>query len=150
MLAGVGPVLGEGPAGYFVDPTGAESIWEYGGGASLLGGVVQQRVAAPYRLRRDQPRVAVLTDNGIASSGEATVVAFKGRPGTRSFGMPTCGLSTANRGFAMSDGASLILTVSVMADRTRTRYGDSIVPDEIVTDASQAVQRAIAWLQTGT
>ena len=111
---------------------------------------MQQRVDAPYRLRRDRPRVAVLTDNGIASSGEATVIAFRRRPDTRSFGTPTCGLSTANRAFTMSDGASLNLTVSVMADRTRTKYGDSIPPDEIVTDPAQAVQRAIVWLQTGS
>jgi hypothetical protein len=146
MIAGVGPVLGEGLAGYFIDPLGVESLWEYRDGAALLGGVVQQRIDPTYRLRREQPRVAVLTDNGIASSGEAVVIAFKRRAGTRSFGTPTCGLSTVNRGFPMSDGATLILTVSVMADRMRTRYGDSVQPDEIVTDPAQAAQRAIAWL----
>jgi carboxyl-terminal processing protease len=150
MVAGVGPVLGEGVIGYFIGPTGATSYWEYRDGASWLGGIVQQRVDAPYRLRRERPRVAVLTDNGIASSGEATVIAFRGRPDTRSFGDATCGLSTANAGFTMSDGATLNLTVSVMADRTRTKYGDSIPPDEIVTDPRQVVQRALEWLQSGS
>ncbi|MEW5984111.1 MAG: S41 family peptidase [Acidobacteriota bacterium] len=150
MIAGVGPVLGEGLVGYFIDPTGVESPWVYRDGASWLSGYVQQRVTAPYRLRRDRPRVAVLTDNGIASSGEATVVAFRQRQDTRSFGTPTCGLSTANRSFPMSDGATLNLTVSVMADRTRAMYGDSIVPDEIVTDPGQLVQRAMAWLNSGS
>jgi carboxyl-terminal processing protease len=150
MVAGVGPVLGEGVIGYFIDPTGAASNWEYRDGASWLGGGVQQRVDGPYRLRRDRPRVAVLTDNGIASSGEATVIAFRRRPDTRSFGVATCGLSTSNRGFTMSDGATLLLTVSVMADRTQAKYGDSIVPDEVVTDPSQVVQRALAWLQSGS
>ena len=103
----------------------------------------------PRQLRRERPRVAVLTDNGIASSGEATVIAFRGRPDTRSFGDATCGLSTANAGFTMSDGATLLLTVSVMADRTQTKYGDSIPPDEIGTDPGQAVRRALAWLQSG-
>jgi carboxyl-terminal processing protease len=150
MVAGVGPVLGEGLIGYFVDPTGVEISWEYRDGASWQGTLLQQRVDNPYRLRRDRPRVAVLSDNGIASSGEATVIAFRGRPDTRSFGTPTCGLSTANEIVTMSDGALLILTVSVMADRTRRTYGDSITPDEIVTDPDQAVQRALAWLQTGS
>jgi carboxyl-terminal processing protease len=148
MVAGVGPVLGEGVIGYFIDPTGVESIWEYRDGASWDSGVVQQRVDAPYRLRRDRPRVAVLTDNAIASSGEATVIAFKGRPDTRSFGAPTCGLSTAVENYAMSDGASLNLTISVMADRARTKYGYAVTPDELVLDAAQVVERAIAWLQT--
>jgi carboxyl-terminal processing protease len=49
-------------------------------------------VKAPYKLVVPSPRVAVLTDTGVASSGEA--IAFRGRPNTRSFGTPTCGLST--------------------------------------------------------
>jgi carboxyl-terminal processing protease len=150
MVAGVGPVLGEGVTGYFIDPTGAESPWEYRDGAAWDTGVAQERVDAPYRLRRERPRVAVLTDGGIASSGEATVIAFRGRPDTRSFGTPTCGLSTAIENYAMSDGASLNLAISVMADRGRTQYGYAIAPDELVTDPAQVVERAIAWLQTGS
>jgi carboxyl-terminal processing protease len=150
MVAGVGPVIGEGVAGYFIDPTGVENPWEYRDGASWDTGVAQQRVDAPYRLRRERPRVAVLTDGGVASSGEATVIAFRARPDTRSFGTPTCGLSTAIENYAMSDGASLNLAISVMADRTRTKYGFTIAPDELVTDPAQVVERAIAWLQTGS
>jgi carboxyl-terminal processing protease len=146
MIAGVGPILGEGVAGYFIDPAGAETAWEYRDGASWSGGSQVERVAAPYRLRRDNPRVAVLIDNAVASSGEATFVSFRARPNTRSFGVATCGLSTANRVFVLSDGARLNLTAAVMADRSRTRYGDSIAPDETVSDGSEAVARAIAWL----
>lgn len=149
MVAGLGPVLGEGPAGFFVDPTGFETEWSYQNGSSRLGGSVQVGVA-PYRLRREQPRVAVLSDNRVTSSGEATLIAFRGRPDARSFGTPTCGLSTANRGYVMSDGATLNLTVSVMADRHRTKYGDSVAPDELIADPSQVVPRAIAWLRTGS
>ena len=109
---------------------------------------VQARVDAPYRLKRERPRVAVLVDGAIASAGEGTVVAFRGRPDTRAFGTPTCGQSTGLRAFPMTDGATLALAVSVMADRTRTKYGQSVVPDE-VTDAGAAVDRAIAWLQSG-
>ena len=148
MVAGVGPVLGEGVIGYFIDPTGVENVWEYRDGASWDSGVAQQRVDAPYRLRRSRPRVAVLTDGGVASSGEATVIAFRGRPDTRSFGTPTCGVSTSIENYAMSDGGFLNLTVSVMADRARTKYGYAIAPDELVTDPAQVVNRAIEWLQT--
>src|SRR5688572_20773930 len=41
MIAGVGPVLGEGVIGYFIDPTGETSTWEYRDGASFQGGVVR-------------------------------------------------------------------------------------------------------------
>jgi hypothetical protein len=147
MIAGVGPVLGEGVLGYFINPFGFESVWEYRDGASWNGGVILQRVDAPYTLIRPRPRVAVLVDNGIASSGEATAIAFKQRPDTRFFGAATCGLSTSNNGYPLRDGAQLILTVSVMADRTKARYGDSVQPDETVTDTTQVFQRAIEWLQ---
>ena len=149
MIAGVGPVLGEGVAGYFIDPAGVETAWEYRDGAALEGGVANQRVAAPYRLRRERPRVAVLIDNGVASSGEAVVISFRARPDTRSFGDRTCGLSTANAPYAMSDGATLNITEAVMADRTRARYGYSIHPDEPVL-ADAVFERAVEWLRGGT
>ena len=146
MIAGVGPVLGEGRAGYFIDPVGAESWWDYRDGASWNDGAVMQRVDTPYRLRHQSPKVAVLIDNGTASSGEAVAIAFRRRPDTRSFGNFTCGLSTANEEYVMSDGASLFLTVSVMADRTKFLYGAQIGPDEEFVSPNDAEQRAVAWL----
>jgi len=91
----------------------------------------------------------VLVDGATASSGEAITIAFQRRPDTRTFGTATCGRSTANQQFTMSDGAVLGLTVSTMADRTRVPYGAQIAPDEPVTDPREAEQRAVAWLQTG-
>jgi carboxyl-terminal processing protease len=150
MIAGVGPLLGDGPLGYFINPVGVETPWEYRDGSSFSGGFAVTTVTPPYRLRRPQPRVAVLSNIGIASSGEATLIAFRLRPNTRSFGEATCGLSTANATYPLSDGASLTLTTSVMADRARNRFGDRITPDEVLTDQAQAIQRAITWLQTGS
>jgi len=146
MIAGVGPILGEGRVGYFLDPVGVEIDWEYRNGGAWEGGTENQRVAMPYRLRRESPKVAVLFDLGTASSGEAVVIAFQRRPQTRSFGTATCGLSTANELYTMSDGASLFLTVAVMADRTKFAYGGQIVPDEEVLVPREAEQRAVAWL----
>jgi hypothetical protein len=149
MLAGIGPVLGEGVAGYFVPPVGAPSEWGYQSGGSFLSGSVLVSTTQVYTLIRRAPRVAVLTDQAVASSGEAIVVAFRARPNTRSFGSPTCGLSTANQSFQLSDGATLFLTVSVMADRTRAPYGLSLAPDEAVSGDAEVVQRAIEWLRAG-
>ncbi len=149
MIAGLGPILGDGPLGYFIGPTGTETLWEYRDGVSRSGGTAITTVSAPYVLKRQRPRVAVLSDVGIASSGEATLIAFRQRADTRSFGQPTCGLSTANSTFPLSDGATFTITTSVMADRAKTRFGDSIPPDEIISDSTQAIQRAVQWLQTG-
>ena len=149
MLAGVGPVLGEGVAGHFITPTGARSAWEYRDGAAWNSGQAVQRTTVTYRLRRERPRVAVLTDGRVASSGEAIAVAFRQRPDTRSFGTPTCGLSTANAGFGLSEGASLNLTVALMADRTGAPYGSALAPDETITVPETLVQRALAWVIGG-
>jgi C-terminal processing protease CtpA/Prc len=148
MIAGVGPILGEGTAGFFVDPDGAGTSWGYNNGASILAGHEMQRTSGSYRLIRGEPRVAIFTDGAVVSSGEAVTVAFRKRPATRSFGLPTCGRSTANSAYRLSDGATLALTTAVMADRERTRYGDTIAPDESHTDLTQAVASAAAWLQS--
>ena len=101
------------------------------------------------------PPVAVLTDSLTASSGEAITIAFRARPGARSFGQPTFGVSTANAAFGLSDGAAIFLTVATMADRSGALYGGELVPDSLVlgtktgdrtTDA--ALDAAFDWLAT--
>jgi carboxyl-terminal processing protease len=149
MVAGLGPILGEGPLGYFIGPTGTETLWEYRNGASRSGGSAITTVSPPYVLKRQQPRVAVLSNIAIASSGEATLIAFRQRPNTRSFGEPTCGLSTANTTNTLSDGGMFTITTALMADRNKTPFGDRIPPDEVISDQTQMIQRAIDWLQTG-
>lgn len=146
MLAGVGPVLGDGIAGYFIPPSGFPSPWAYANGASTNNGFAQAMVSSVYVLARTSPRVAVLTDNLVASSGEAVAISFRARPNARSFGTATCGLSTANQSYRLSDGAMLYLTTAVMADRTRLSYGDSITPDEVMQGDAAVVERAIEWL----
>lgn len=77
---------------------------------------------------------------------EAFTVAIRGRPHTRSFGEPTRGLSTANWGFPLSDGAVMNLTTAVFADREGTVYGSKLVPDENVP-VEEALDRAVEWLR---
>jgi C-terminal processing protease CtpA/Prc len=91
--------------------------------------------------------VAVLTDDATASSGEAIAVAFKGRPNTKSFGKPTCGISTAVRGFSFLDGSVLGLTVAIMADRNKTLYGKAIQPDVNESNQEVYLQKALEWLR---
>ncbi len=131
--------------------------WSYNNGQALLGDEVLAQVTEPaYQLKAVSPPVAVLTGVNTASSGEAIVVAFRGRPETRSFGLYTAGLSTANAAFPLSDGAVIILTDAVFADRMGQTYGDRIFPDEMVDDVrkftfvmDEAIpQPAIDWLMS--
>jgi C-terminal processing protease CtpA/Prc len=146
MIAGIGPILGEGTVGWFINPDQVETRWEYRGGLSIVAGTTVTAVTSPYTLRNVDPKVAVLTDGRVASSGEAVAIAFRGRADTRFFGTPTCGLSTANATFEI-DGAQLSLTVASLADRNKTTYGDSLPPDELITDDAALIQQAIAWIR---
>ncbi len=155
MLAGIGPVLGEGLAGYFVDPDSVTRAWVYEDGAAGIDTLVIARADPFYDRAAGPPAVAVLTDGRTASSGEAIAVAFRGRPEARSFGSATFGVSTANTGFALPDGAVIFLTVAWMADRSGTVYGGRVEPDEAVSGtktglraADAPLDAALTWLET--
>lgn len=159
MVAGVGPILGEGHAGVFVDADDNRQDWYYRAGAAgiAVNGTEYPFATAstPYTLRRAAPPVAVLYGPLTASSGEATAISFRGRPSARSFGTPTYGVSTANTPYRLSDGAILNLTTAVQGDRTGRLYGGPVPPDEVTagvtpdptsTAVDAGMQAAMQWL----
>lgn len=94
---------------------------------------------APQRrrqLNRTDAPVAVLCSGVTSSSGEATLLAFLGRPRTQTFGMPTGCLTTS-------------------ADRLGRVYEGGVTPDEHVAITWESVgevsdpgvRRAAAWLE---
>ena len=157
MLAGIGPVLGEGRVGSFVTADGPGGHWFYRAGkAGIEDGdgakvTVVASVEHPHVVGAPTP-VVVLIDAGTASSGEAVAIAFKGRPRTRFVGTATFGLSSSNAGFPMSDGANLVITVGLDVDRTGKQYPDHVLPDEVVEgprslqDEDLQLARALDWL----
>jgi hypothetical protein len=149
MIAGIGPIVGSGVLGYFIDSYGHSTTWIYSNGTSSIDGSNLTTVTTPYTLLNPQPKVAVLIDGLTASSGEAVAVAFEGRPNTKFFGAsPSCGLSTANSSYTLSDGAQLYLTVAEEADRNNVKHGNSITPDVLTASPADAVTAAINWLFT--
>src|SRR6476469_2017721 len=142
MIAGLKAFLGGGGLGTFESLTGASPSWVAGQGVG---------VEPPSRLAAlESAWVAVLTGPKTGSSGEAVTIAFRGRPRTRSFGLPTAGLSTANGTFPLSDGAMILLTTAIEVDRTGRRYGDKIDPDEPQEAAgprADPIAAASAWLK---
>jgi carboxyl-terminal processing protease len=161
MIAGLGPVIGEDILGYFVDPDDRRSSWFHAGG---VAGVVDARGTVfvvhkvsntPYTLRSPSAPVAVLAGPSTTGSGEALLISFRGRPNTRSFGARTSGFSTATSQFNLSDGATLVLTTTTMADRGGQVFGGVLNVDEPVAGASGVAsstdlgtQRASAWLRS--
>ncbi|HYW10979.1 MAG TPA: S41 family peptidase [Longimicrobium sp.] len=136
MLVGIGPILGEGTAGAFVDADGQRLRWGYVTGGAMHDGRLYFPIDNPYTLRRPDPPVAVLTANPTVSSGEAIAIAFRGRPRTRTFGTPTRGLTTGNRGFLLPDYAILSITSTYLADRAGATYNGQLAPD-VTVDAPE-------------
>jgi len=151
MLLGIAPLLritkeGEEMVGSFATAEGP-SPWQSTPSGVRLGARVIVDLGAPgYRLKHVAAPVAVLTGPRTASSGEATVLALRGRPQTRSFGEATAGVSTANVVRPLVDGSSLVLTTSVMQDRNGQGDGLKIRPDQRIRGDAATVAAAQAWL----
>lgn len=151
MLLGVAPLLRVTPSadenvGSFAAADGP-SLWQLTSSSVRLGDRVRIDLGGPgYLLKHPGAPVAVLTGPRIASSGEATVLSFRGRPQTRSFGQPTSGLSTANVMRPLADGSALLLTTSVMRDRNDRGDGLKIEPDQLTEGDAATVAAAQAWL----
>ncbi len=146
MLLGLGSILGNGVYGYTAYPDNIFYSWNYNNGAFILEGEENDlQVKGIYRIKKEDPYIAVLTDTLTASSGEAVAIAFKGRGKTKSFGWKTYGVSTSNQGFTLSDGSRMLLTVAVFADRNKHLYGGPVIPDVIV-EPDKALYDAIQWL----
>ncbi|HEX9108640.1 MAG TPA: S41 family peptidase, partial [Longimicrobiales bacterium] len=136
MLVAIGPLIGEGNAGFFRAGEGLIKPWGYAGGMAWLGSDTLVRLP---RGRTPVPPivapVAILTGPLTASSAEAIVAAFSGLDRAWSFGSATAGFSTGNTGYRLTDGATVMLTELVLGDRTGREYGDRIRPDHTVGGA---------------
>ncbi len=164
MLAGLTPLLGATNYGSFFDPVDeVRWLWRFDG--AQLGCYREDQPEVPYEqidvpggasLKKLDAPAAVLCSRVTSSSGEATLLSFLGRPRTRTFGLPTCGLTTSNGTHELADGSSLLLTDSLMADRLGRVYEDGVMPDERVDIAWEVVGevcdpvvgRAVVWLES--
>lgn len=146
MIAGLGPFFDETVLGHFIDVDENIVSWGYENGSSLIGNRKIVTVDEPYYLLNSLPKIAILSSKRLASSGEATLIAFKKQFNVRVFGTDTCGLSTANKMFTLSDGSELILSTAIMADREQQNYGNRVSVDQIEAQ-EDVLNKAIEWLQ---
>ncbi|MBC3757046.1 hypothetical protein H7U19_01425 [Hyunsoonleella sp. SJ7] len=155
MLAGIGPLLGNGICGYFIDNDKRRASWFYADGASGIDSFTKVKVSKkPYALINEDPHVAVLTSPSTCSSGEVVATAFHNKENTRSFGKSTAGLTTGNAQFKLSDGSAIFLATSIYVDREGVVFGGKISPDETIDvpfisvglRGDPVVERAIEWI----
>ncbi|MCP4418341.1 MAG: hypothetical protein GY805_17100 [Chloroflexi bacterium] len=146
MLAGIEPLIGNGVAGQFIDAEDHHFLWGYENSRVYNEDYTMLDISNnAYQIETVNMPIAVLTSDRTASSGEAIVIAFQSYPDSRSFGRPTGGLSTANSGFDLSDGAVIALTTAVMASSDGESFGDSIYPDQ-ETSLNLALSAAMDWI----
>jgi hypothetical protein len=148
MLAGVGPILGEGNLG--------KSPRYYENGKAGVRDDKENpdyaKSNAPAVHLASAPPVAVLIDRDTGSSGEGIAIDFEARPETRLFGEFTFGAATATFPYELSDGATLYLVIGAMRDRSGKEYPDGVPPDqEVVSEATiittdPVVHAASEWL----
>jgi len=156
MLAGVGPLLGDGEPFGILTAAGKKEMRYYERGQAGVR-ADQERpyyvrtMVEPVRLK-DTPPVAVLIDRETGSSGEGIAIAFRGRAQTRFFGETTFGAAKSTFPFKLSDGAQIYLVTGVMVDRNGNEYLTGVQPDEeILSEFSIAshdpvIGRAAEWL----
>ena len=155
MLAGIGPLLGDGVYGYFV-ASGERVPISYRDGSACQGRHVICRVSEDHGYRTYEPKksIVVLTGRRTVSAGEIVALAFKGRDQTWLIGQPTAGLTTANATYSLSDKSMLVLTVCQEADCTGHICDGRIQPDRYVpaddagADPDPTRAAALAWLQS--
>jgi carboxyl-terminal processing protease len=145
MLLGLGPILGDGIAGYFANNNNTFISWGYSKGSVFSAKNRLMKLNTPYKLKNKIEKLAVIISNRTCSSGEATAVSFIGIKNSCLIGGPTYGNSTANREFQLSDSAVILLTVSKFADRNKKIYGIPIIPD-IVDLKGTAKKTATDWI----
>ncbi|TAG81080.1 MAG: hypothetical protein EAZ21_06880 [Betaproteobacteria bacterium] len=100
--------------------------------------------------------IAVIQSRSTGSSGEATLIALRGRSHVKTFGTPSAGYATSNQLIPLADGSALALTVARMADRNGTVYHSQVSPDvDVSTSNLSANEAAMQYLraacpETGT
>ncbi|MDR3716655.1 MAG: S41 family peptidase [Puia sp.] len=152
MLAGIGPLLGNGTCGYFVSDNEKIPI-AYRDGAAFQGKHIRCQVSKCYRIKSGRKSIVVLTGHRTVSAGEIVALAFKGKTAVHLYGEPTAGMTTANATYTLSDHSMLVLTVCREADFTGTICEGSIVPDKIINpnagdkDDDITKLEALRWLQ---
>jgi len=152
MVEGLSTIIGNGIVGGTEGVTKNESsIWQIKNGNFFYD---EQNVAIANKCpQTETQKIAVLTSNYTASSGEALAVILKNRPKTRFFGNKTIGLVTATDWKQIDSLTSMSISVSYYKDRKGIVYTKFVDVDEIIAfdpkfeiEKDKGVNRAIVWL----
>ena len=133
MLSVLEPFLGNGPFLGFAYGDGKRQMVAFDNGTLRVGTSKSWVNETPVRLPDQEVPIALLTSPNTASAGEAAVIAFVGRRNSRTFGEPTVGVTSANVGISLPDGAFVMVTHSYDTDRSGKLYDGPLVPEVAIT-----------------
>jgi len=133
--------------GYFIDPEGNNIEWGVNEGSSYFKNRNNlMTTISKYQLKNTEAKLAIIVGGETASSGEGTAISFIGKENARLFGERSCGLSTGNEQFRLSDGSYLFITAYTMANRNFEAYGEQIPLDEEFENEEAMKNRVYEWL----
>lgn len=92
--------------------------------------------------------VAILTNEWTGSSGEATLLCFRGLENAKTFGAPTAGYASANNVVELAGGYKLLITTSCDVARTGEVFCDDPIGPDVTTDTPE--EDALRWIGTQT
>lgn len=139
MIAAASPLLPDGVILRFKGRKRTMPVWLEGiqQGVGLAEGSVGKFPASTP--------VAILTDGMTGSSGEATLLCFRGLENARTFGAPTAGYASANIVKPLADGYSLVITVSCDMARTGEIFCEDPIAPDVATESP--LEDAVAWIE---
>lgn len=169
MIAGLGPIIGEGNLGYSIHKNFKTRTWSYQNGIvvensikdfynkngkknrEIFKSIRTVTVSNPYVIKNRNAKIAVLIDNNTNSAGEFTAISFIGKNNVKLFGSATGGYTTDNDVFILSDGSLLNLATRIVADRNMKKYYGQIIPDVVIYDymnnGDRSLEEAVKWLK---
>lgn len=100
--------------------------------------------AGVQQMPRIECPVALLTDDHTGSSGEATLICFRGLDYVRVFGGPTAGYASANQIIPLPGGDHLVLTTGCDVARTGEVFCDDPINPDVVTETP--LEDALEWI----
>ena len=140
MIAAVSPLLPDGIILSFKSNTRTMPI--------SLEYIVRNVSLDPGNIKKlsSSTRVAILTNEWTASSGEATLLCFRGLEKVKSFGAPTAGYASANIVKELADGYSLLITTSCDMARTGEIFCDDPIEPDVHTETP--IEEALGWIRS--
>jgi C-terminal processing protease CtpA/Prc len=141
MIVGLSQLFPDGELFSFIYKNGASSSVILSNGSINAGGY-------PVKISADGKKlnvpIAIITGENTGSSGEMTLLCFRGLVNVQTFGQNTAGYATVNKSFFLYDGSIIQLTCATVEARTGEVFGeDPIAPNIQSTDA---YRDAVAWL----